>query len=167
MVRNDEEMAWYNQLPIEKRQLLDLWADNDLNWISGELWLDKPHSVELEMYTDAGGDMIIDLEDITVESLEEYVNDFNINEEVSSWWRNGEPGNGVPFDNQGEHVEDLEAWLSELRDIIDLSRGKENEYTNEQQRVMRKLENTKKELEKLGISFTYSHGKGFEYSRIE
>ena len=166
MESTTEEMAWYNSLPKEKQQLLDLWSEHDLIWTSGEVWEDKPHSVELEMYTDAGGDMIIDLEDISIKKLEEYVNNFDINEEVSVWWPDGEPGRGVPFDSMDEHVADLELWLAELRDIIDASRGKElkkGELSNRQQLAVDNFLAAANEQDLMCITFTWSKKKGFTF----
>lgn len=83
-------------------------------------WPDKPCSVELETYTDAGEDMIIDLEEPTRESLQKYIDDFDINEEVMNWWREGEDfahSKGVPFNNIRDHYNDYEAYLENLRTI--------------------------------------------------
>ena len=95
-------------------------ADNDINAASDEpAWTSLPRSVELECYTDAGEDMIIDLEDPSKEKLQEYINDFDINEEVSKWWENGMPGEGVPFSNMKEHYEDYEGYLEWLQEVCD------------------------------------------------
>lgn len=72
---------------------------------------------ELELYTDAGGDMIISLDHLMKDELEEYIEKFDINHEVAIWWPNGEPGNGVPFDNIKEHYEDLEDWVAKVKKI--------------------------------------------------
>ncbi len=63
--------------------------------------------------------MFIDLEEPTKEKLQEYIDNFDINENVSMWWQNGEPGRGVPFDNMKEHYEDYEAYLKRLQGICD------------------------------------------------
>ena len=92
--------------------------ENDITLVSdAPVWKEYPRSVELECYTDAGGDMLIHLEEPSKIKLEEYINDFDINHEVSIWWPDGEPGNGVPFDNMKEHWDDLEGYLKWLRRI--------------------------------------------------
>ena len=70
---------------------------------------------ELECYTDSGEDMIISLDKVRKKNLQEYIDNFDINETVLSWWENGKPGNGVPFDNVKEHYEDYEAYLEKLQ----------------------------------------------------
>lgn len=81
------------------------------------VWQNHPYSVELECYTDAGGDMIIDLEELTKAQLQDYIDNFDIDEEVALWWSNGKPGNGVPFANMREHYNDLEDYLKWLQGI--------------------------------------------------
>ena len=83
------------------------------------VWDNHPHSVELECFTDAGGDMIIDLEKPTQAQLQGYIDDFDIDKEVALWWPNGKPGNGVPFANMREHWNDLENYLKWLQGICD------------------------------------------------
>lgn len=89
----------------------------------GRVWEDKPNSVELETYTDAGEDMIIDLEEPSKKCLKEYIAGFDINDEVMLWWQNGRDAAhkaGVPFDNIKEHYEDYKAFLVELRRVAEL-----------------------------------------------
>lgn len=74
---------------------------------------------ELECYTDAGEDMIISLDKVRKKNLQEYIDNFDINETVLSWWQDGQPGNGVPFDNVKEHYEDYEAYLEKLQKACD------------------------------------------------
>ena len=74
---------------------------------------------ELECYTDAGEDMIISLDKVRKKNLQEYIDNFDINETVLSWWQNGQPGNGVPFDNVKEHYEDYEDFLEKLQKACD------------------------------------------------
>jgi hypothetical protein len=158
-------MAWYNALPKKMQKLLDLWEENDIRW-NGPAWDDEPHSVELECYTGAGEDMIINLHRISADDLEEYVNDFDINEEVSIWWEDGEPGRGCPFDNQAEHVQDYEDYLAWLRDIIDESRGKKRkkaDISHSQQLYVDKFLAVVKDLEDVGVSLTWSKKKGFTF----
>ena len=158
-------MAWYNALPKKMRKLLDLWEENDIHW-NGPAWEDEPHSVELECYTGAGEDMIINLHEISADDLEEYVNDFDINEEVSIWWPDGQPGRGVPFDNQAEHVQDYEDYLAWLRDIIDLSRDvkkKKTDLSHQQQLVVDNFMAAARELGDVFVTFTWSRKKGFTF----
>lgn len=97
---------------------LEYLEDNDISLSSENVWDDEPNSVELECYTDAGEDMIIDLEKPTNGCLQKYINDFDVNEKVMAWWENGvnyAHSKGVPFDNIKEHYEDYECWLKELQ----------------------------------------------------
>ena len=84
-----------------------------------ELLGNEDRSVEFECYTDAGEDMFIDLEEPTKENLQEYINDFDIDYNVSIWWPNGKPGKGVPFNNMKEQYEGYEAYLKWLQGICD------------------------------------------------
>ena len=94
--------------------------DNDISKINeSPVWENHPGGVELECYTDAGGDMIINLEEPTKEKLQEYIDDFDINDEVLKWWQKGEKGNGVPFDNIKDHYQDYEDYLKWLQKICD------------------------------------------------
>lgn len=72
---------------------------------------------DLECYTDAGEDMIINLEKVRKKDLQEYIDEFDINYNVSIWWQNGQPGKSVPFDNIKEHYEDYEAYLKRLQKV--------------------------------------------------
>ena len=76
---------------------------------------------EYECYTDAGEDMIIDLDVCDKEHLQDYIDGFDINEKVALWWPNGEKVEdmGVPFDNMKEQYEDYEAYLERLQEICD------------------------------------------------
>ena len=161
----EDYKAWYDALPKKKRDLLDKWEELGLIWISGPCWSEKPHSVELEGYTDAGGDMIINLEDISNEALQEYIDDFDIDYNVSIWWPDGRPGRGVPFDSQAEQVEDYEQWLARLKDIIAESSGKvsKRRITNEQRLYIDRFIDSYKELRAIGIGIRYSR-KNDEFS---
>lgn len=77
----------------------------------------KGGEVELECYTPAGEDMIFTLDELTAQCLCDYINSFDINENVLMWWQDG--GSGVPFNNIKEHYEDYEEWLDGLMDIAD------------------------------------------------
>lgn len=73
---------------------------------------------ELECYTDAGEDMIISLDKVMKKNLQEYIDNFDINEQVQLWWSNGQRG-GVPFNNVKEQYEDYEAYLCNLQRACD------------------------------------------------
>ena len=91
--------------------------------VCGTAWNDKPDSVELETYTDAGEDMIIILEYPNKKELQSYIDNFDIDEEVLLWWGNGINAAhkaGVPFDNIREHYDDYEAYLAELQKVCNL-----------------------------------------------
>lgn len=74
---------------------------------------------QLECYTDAGEDMIITLDKVRKKNLQEYIDNFDINEQVLLWWQDGRPRNGVPFANVKEHYEDYEAYLEKLQKACD------------------------------------------------
>lgn len=103
---------------------IEILEEYDVRVCNAEpVWEDKPNSVELEYYTNAGGDMIIHLDEPSRECLRQYLNDFDIDEEVMLWWQNGMDAAhkaGVPFDNIKEHYEDLEEWVSDLYGIAEL-----------------------------------------------
>ena len=94
--------------------------DNDITAVSEDpVWENFQNSVELECYTDAGEDMLIDLEEPTKEKLQEYIDSFDIDEKVILWWSGGKPGKGVPFSNIREHYEDYEDYLEWLQKMCD------------------------------------------------
>lgn len=94
--------------------------DNDIRIVSEEpVWENSQNSVELECYTDAGEDMFICLKEPTKEKLQEYIDDFDIDGNVMSWWQGGKPGEGVPFSNIREHYNDYEDYLKWLQKICD------------------------------------------------
>ena len=76
--------------------------------------------IELESYTDGGGDMIItiDVSDDWKQAFKDYVEEFDIDNEVSIWWPDGQPGKGVPFNNIRELYDDIDDWVKWLKDII-------------------------------------------------
>lgn len=87
---------------------------------NGDIDEEKSYSAELESYTKAGGDMIIYLKELDKENLQDYIDNFNINDEVIGWWRDGEVeahNKGVPFNNIKEHYEDVQDWLRWLEQI--------------------------------------------------
>ena len=151
-------MEWYNALPKKKQELLDKWEELGLEWIGGPCWSEKCHSVELECYTDAGENMIISLDDVSNDALQEYIENFDIDYNVSMWWPDGKPGRGVPFDNQGEQVDDYEQWLAWLKDVIEESSGKvrKRSINNEQQVYVDRFLKAYKELRTAGVRIRYS-----------
>lgn len=83
--------------------------------------------IELKSYTDGGGDMIISI-DVTEDwqkEFREYVENYDIDNEVYIWWPDGQPGKGVPFDNIRDLYNDIEEWVDWLKDIIRIMDGKE------------------------------------------
>lgn len=167
MARKDYA-AWYNALPKKKKKLLDKWEELGLKWTSGPCWSENPHSVELEGYTDAGEDMIVDLEDISNEALQEYIDDFDIDYNVAIWWPDGKPGRGVPFDNQGEQVADYEQWLARLEDIILESSGtvRKRDLTNKQQVYVGRFRAAYSDLRAAGVGIRYDKKNDeFEFYR--
>lgn len=103
----------------------------------------EPNGIELESYTDAGGDMIttISVEDDWKHDFREYVDNFDINEEVKLWWPDGQPGKGVPFDNMRDHYDDTEEWLNWMKDIARIMEGEdplEDEPSEEELNAIRK-----------------------------
>lgn len=95
------------------------YIEQHMKVTSEKLWDYNPLSVELESYTDAGGDEIINLETLSKECFEKWLDEFDIDHEVCIWWPDGLPGRGVPFNNMREHYEDLEKWLGEMRLICE------------------------------------------------
>lgn len=95
-------------------------SDNGINQVSTKkIWDGFPRSIELECYTDGGEDMLIDLEEPTKEKFQDYIDNFDINHNVSIWWEDGCPGRGVPFSNIKEHYEDYEKFLKWIQKICD------------------------------------------------
>jgi hypothetical protein len=76
-------------------------------------------SYEFEAFTPAGGDMVIILDEPSKEKLQDYVDNFDINEEVLMWWRDGS-GAGLPFANVRDHYNDLEEYIDHIDDICDM-----------------------------------------------
>ena len=76
-------------------------------------------SIEFEAFTPAGGDMIIVLDEPSREKLQEYIDNFDINEEVLLWWQGGR-NNDLPFANIRDHYNDLEEYIDRISDICDM-----------------------------------------------
>lgn len=106
----------------EYKKNLKVLASYDINLSSEEIWENEPFSVELETYTNGGEDMIINLEEPSKECLQKYIDNFDINDEVMMWWRDGEDAarsKGVPFMNIKDHYEDYENFLDKLQEACD------------------------------------------------
>lgn len=86
----------------------DFLEENDFYIGEYEEW--EGVDVEIESYTDGGGDMIITLDELTRENMVKYLQDFDVNEETNLWFPEGKPGRGVPFDNYKDLWEDIENW---------------------------------------------------------
>ena len=99
--------------------LLYLEANGIRKTSEDSVWENFPDSVELECRTEAGGDMIINLEEPTKEELQNYIDDFDINEEVLLWWFEDSRDRGVPFSNIRDHYNDYEDYLKWLQKICD------------------------------------------------
>lgn len=103
----------------QEQKIIDYLDENSVSceW-DGDRW-------ELNNYTSAGGDMNWTLDTLTSECLQDYIDNFDINDEVLLWWQPGnpwnheEPGSRTPFDNVKQHYEDLEDWLDNLQEICD------------------------------------------------
>ena len=92
--------------------------------------VEESNAIDIETYTDGGEDMIITVRvDIDWKAdFKSYVEDFDINENVMGWWRDGEDkahSSGVPFDNIHDHYDDYEDWLAWLEDIVSIIDGKD------------------------------------------
>jgi len=96
--------------------------ENDIMLIAEGIWDEQPQSVELETYTNDGEDMIIDLEEPSKAELQKYIDDFDENENVLMWWRDGEDAaheHGVPFTDIRDHYNDYEEYISQLQEVCD------------------------------------------------
>lgn len=85
--------------------------------------LSRSGGVELETHTKGGEDMIISLKELNKKSLEEYIDNFDINDSVIRWWQNGANAAhaaGVPYSNIVEHYKDYEDYLSNLSQVAKL-----------------------------------------------
>ena len=96
--------------------------DNDIQF-NGRAWDEFPFSAELECWTDAGEDMIIDLEELSKNGLQKWIDGFDVNEEVMLWWtemtQSEREQRGYPFDNIKDHYTDLENFLEWLQGVCD------------------------------------------------
>ena len=86
----------------------DFLEENGFSIGENEKW--EGVDIEIESYTNGGGDMIITLDNLTRENMVNYLQDFDVYEETNLWFPEGKPGRGVPFDNYKDLWEDIENW---------------------------------------------------------
>lgn len=97
----------------------------------------EDNGIELEAYTDAGEDMIVSIEvnEDWKADFREYVEGFDINENVRLWWAEGEEKareSGLPFDSPAEQVEDYKDWVAWLKNIVCVMDGKDPVYEDDE-----------------------------------
>lgn len=117
-IHNSEELEGWAKF----KKNLDYLEENDVSYCGECGWNDCPYSAELECYTDAGEDMIISLEVLDKEHLQDYIDGFDINEQVMAWWRDGEDEareRGVPHATIVDHYEDYRDYLDWLQKVCD------------------------------------------------
>lgn len=113
-VRYDWEMG---ELDIDETPWRDWFCIGYLDECG--IWK-KDGDDEFHCYTPNGDEeMFIPLEKPRRKYLQEYIDNFDIDEQVSIWWTNGQKGSGVPFDNMKEHYEDYEEYLKNLQEVCD------------------------------------------------
>ena len=133
----DDRLTWFRLTDYNTQTSREAWVDVDeqtkhaenikyLNHCNGIMYNGIPYgygelSAELEAYTPAGEDMIINLDKLTRAEFLSWIDDFDINERVVMWWPNGHKaeGQGVPFDNIKEHYTDYEKFLNTMRKIAE------------------------------------------------
>lgn len=96
-----------------EKKIIDYLTENDV-WCEREddgCW-------EMSNYTSAGGDMYWTLDELSKDCLQEYIDGFDINDEVMLWWHPTHE-NKTPFSNIKQHYEDVEEWLENLQEICD------------------------------------------------
>ena len=100
--------------------------------------LDNSGNLEIEDYTDAGGDMILSFDKEECKDLKksfmDRLEDFDISEEVMVWWKNGK-SDSVPFNNIKEHYEDVEEWLEEMKDLVKDMPDKDKEPSETEEKI--------------------------------
>lgn len=130
---DDERLTWFILLNNKTLSSCEAWVDVDeqtkheenvkyLSHCIGIMYNGETDSgTELEAYTPAGEDMIINLDKLTRAEFLSWVDDFDINERVVMWWPNGHKaeGQGVPFNNIMEHYLDYQKFLNTMRKIAE------------------------------------------------
>lgn len=100
-----------------------------INW-KDKICLDYLYNTELSncgggefsCYTPADEQMIIYLEQPRKAALQEYIDNFDINQHVAEWWRNGEDearAAGLPHANIVDHYNDYVEFLEYLQEVCD------------------------------------------------
>lgn len=84
-------------------------------------FLDK--EIEIENWTDGGEDMLIYLDDFTVEELELYADDYDIDEHIEMMMQDKRPGGYAANFTLTEALADQTAWLEDLREVIREAKG--------------------------------------------
>lgn len=65
----------------------------------------------------------LDVSEDWKKAFKDYVEGFDVDNEVIIWWPNGKPGKGVPFDNIRDLYDDIEDWLDWLKNIVRVMEG--------------------------------------------
>ena len=114
MARKEEKMKLNK---VQKQQVKYL---EEADGVSVKLCDD---GVEIETYTDAGGNMVDFFHESDCNEMKrlmtEYYDEYDINREVVMWWPDGQKGTGVPFNNILEHFADLKDWRERMMKIIE------------------------------------------------
>lgn len=79
--------------------------------------------IELENWTPGGEDMLIYLDDFTVEELELYADDYDIDEHIKMMMQDKSPGGYAANFTLTEALADQTAWLEDLREVIREAKG--------------------------------------------
>lgn len=114
MARKEDKMKLNK---VQKQQVKYL---EGVDGVSVNIYRD---GIEIETYTDAGGDMVDYFHESDCKEMKrlmtEYYDEYDINHEVAIWWPNGEKGTGVPFNDMSEHIADLKDWRKRMMKIIE------------------------------------------------
>lgn len=79
--------------------------------------------IEIENWTDGGEDMLIYLDDFSVEELELYADDYDIDEHIEMMMQDKRPGGYAANFTLTEALADQTAWLEDLREVIREAKG--------------------------------------------
>lgn len=98
---------------------LEIFKKYDVSKINTEpIYEGYPQSAEMKLYTDAGENMVICLEEPTRDCLLQWIEEFDINDEVIKWWTS-DSHDSLPFENIKEHYEDYEKMIAKLLALAD------------------------------------------------
>ena len=81
------------------------------------------NEIEIENWTDGGEDMLIYLDDFTVEELELYADEYNIDDHIEMMMQDKSPGGYAANFTLTEALADQTAWLEDLREVIREAKG--------------------------------------------